>query len=488
MFRSRVGCTIYDILCSNDPVAFCVPHSISSGESSESEQFPRNFRKQLTNSQNHTGADRSSRPEPEHQIASRASRMLTDSATTVELPTPPPLPVPSANRAGVVVTDEIGFQDSGALLGPFPIPWRHPIKCALWMIRGLFGVVSLVLLLAVVAAVPVLNFVALGYMLEAEGSVARTGRLRSANPLFRIAPRIGTIALGIFLWLIPLQLLAGQVADAAIIDPTGIAVARLTRIKFVVAAMIAMHLCMALARGGSLGCFFRPVKNFRWLRQRFKSGNYWDQANGHIVQFIGELRLRHHFMLGLKGFAGALIWLAIPTALYAFYDVPKRDTPGAVFVTVIGGLMLVAAFAWVPFLQARLAAENRFRAMFELRAIRRAYRRTPLSWLLAVVLVYALSLPLYIAKVRLLPQDAMWVMTAVFIVTIYPARIVTGWVYHRSMMKQVEASFVWRWLTRLTMIPLLGLYVFLIFFSQAIGEHGKASLFEHHALLLPVPF
>ena len=37
-------------------------------------------------------------------------------------------------------------------------------------------------------------------------------------------------------------------------------------------------------------------------------------------------------------------------------------------------------------------------------------------------------------------------------------------------------------------LPLLGAYIFLLFFTQAIGAHGKAVLFEHHVFLLPVPF
>ena len=463
-------------------------YEVSSGQSSESEHFPQEIRKQLSNQQNDNGADRFSRSEPEPEIASRANRMLLDSSTPGIATPAPATPSPLPKSALPLLSDSEFETRSKALMGPFPVPWRHPIKCAIWLARALFGLVSLVLLLAVVAAVPGLNFVALGYMLEAEGSVARTGKLSNANPLFRIAPRIGAIALGVFLWLIPLQVLAARAADAAIIDPTGVAALRLSRLKFVLAALIATHLCMAIARGGAMGCFFRPIKNFRWLRQQFRNGAYWDNAHRHVVEFVDELRIRHHFVLGLKGFVGAMVWLAIPTALYAFYDVPKRDSPGAIFVTVIGGLMLILAFAWVPFLQARLAAENRFRAMFELKAIRQAFRRSPLCWLLAVVLVYALSLPLYVTKVRLLPQDAMWLLTAVFIVTIYPARIVTGWVYHRAMSHESDASFIWRWASRLTMAPLLALYVFLIFFSQAIGEHGKASLFEHHALLLPVPF
>lgn len=417
--------------------------------------------------------------------ASRADRMLLDTSP-IALGHSPKLPPPLPQES---VPANIALEPrSAALLGPFPVPWRHPLKCIAWIVRALFGTASLVLLLAVVAAIPILNFVALGYMLEAEGSVARTGRLRSANPLFRLAPRIGSIALGVFLWLIPLQVVAGRMADAAIIDPTGAAARSLGRLKIFLVIAISTHLCMALARGGTLGCFFRPIKNFRWLRQRFRDGDYWDHAHYHVMDFISELRIRHHFMLGLKGAFGAMIWLIVPTALYAFYSVESRDNPGGVIVTVLGGVLLLIVFAWLPFLQARFAAENRLRAMFELRAIRRAFRRSPLTWLGAVVVVYVLALPLYLTKARLLPADAMWLITAVFIVTMYPARIATGWVYHRAMNRPREAWFGWRWASRLAMIPLLATYVFLVFFSQAIGEHGKAGLFEHHAFLLPVPF
>jgi hypothetical protein len=38
------------------------------------------------------------------------------------------------------------------------------------------------------------------------------------------------------------------------------------------------------------------------------------------------------------------------------------------------------------------------------------------------------------------------------------------------------------------LLPLVGAYVFVLFFTQFVGEHGKGVLFEHHALLLPVPF
>src|SRR5262245_36568706 len=87
-----------------------------------------------------------------------------------------------------------------------------------WTIRSLFGIVSLVLMLAVVAAIPIVNFLALGYLLEVEGRVARSGRLRDAFPLVDLAPRLGSMVLGMLLWLVPLRLLAGAAADARLIE------------------------------------------------------------------------------------------------------------------------------------------------------------------------------------------------------------------------------------------------------------------------------
>ncbi|HAH44022.1 MAG TPA: hypothetical protein DCM07_04065, partial [Planctomycetaceae bacterium] len=104
---------------------------------------------------------------------------------------------------------------------PFPHLLRHPLKAAFWMIRMAFGIACLVLFLALIAAVPIVNFIALGYLLDVEGRVARTGKIRLAFPLLDIAPRLGMIVIGVVLWLIPLFLLAGAAADAHLIDPGG---------------------------------------------------------------------------------------------------------------------------------------------------------------------------------------------------------------------------------------------------------------------------
>jgi hypothetical protein len=182
---------------------------------------------------------------------------------------------------------------------------------------------------------------------------------------------------------------------------------------------------------------------------------------------------------------GAFLWLVIPTFLFAVADKPEG---GAVIVTLLGGVLLMLVFSWLPFLQARFAAENRLSAFFEWRSVRSLFGKAPLAFLFAILGVYVLALPLYLSKVALPPRDALVLLTPLFIISIYPAKVLTGWAYHRAMVKEEPARFWWRWPARWLMVPLLAAYVFLLYFTQFIGAEGKGVLFQHHAFLLPVPF
>ena len=361
----------------------------------------------------------------------------------------------------------------------------HPIQAAGWMIRMVFGIICLVAMLAIISAIPIVNFLALGYMLEVEGRMARTGKLRFAFPLLDLAPRLGSIVIGIWVCVLPIRFLAGSAAAAAIIEPGSGTAAFLNGLKYVVSIGMTVHLCLALARGGTFGCFLRPIKNLRWLIRRIGDGDYLETAERGVVDFVTRLRLQHHFWLGFRGFVGAFAWLLIPTLLYASFQSALK--PGQLLLTIPGGVMLLVVFQWVPFLQARFAGEQRLRAMFELRAIRDLFKRTPIAWLISIILIYVLSLPMYLFKIVLPPRDALWSVTFVFIISIYPAKVLTGWAYHRAAVRPNHAWFGWRWVSRTVMIPLLALYVFLLFFTPAIAEHGRQVLYEHQAFLLPFP-
>ncbi|MSR56227.1 MAG: hypothetical protein EXS05_00950 [Planctomycetaceae bacterium] len=235
-----------------------------------------------------------------------------------------------------------------AVAAPRPGLLRRCFSLIGWSLRSLFGIASLILLLAVIAAIPIVNFLALGYLLEVEGRVARSGRLRDAFPLVGLAPRLGSIFLGLTLWVIPLRFLANAAADARLIEPGSRLELGLHRLIVVLAVVIAVHLCLALARGGSLGAFVRPIRNIRWLFARWREGDYWSHADSAVHEFVSELKLKHHFWLGLRGYAGAMIWLIVPTALFA----ATNKTEGLpILATLVGGgaadagFQLVAVFA-----------------------------------------------------------------------------------------------------------------------------------------------
>lgn len=370
----------------------------------------------------------------------------------------------------------------------FPVPWKHPIKFVVLVISRLFAFVSLMLVLAVLAAIPIVNFFVLGYFLNVEGRVARSGKIRDGFPLLDIAPRFVTIAAGIWIFLLPLRFLSSFAADARLIDPGAAADVNFHIGLSIAWVLITTHLIFALARGGSFWCFVRPFKNIRWTLKQLRKGSYFAHADQKIQEFVQRMEIRKHYSLGFRGFAVALLWLFIPTVLFSIAEEPEGFQ---ILLTVVGGFLLAITLSWAPFLQARFACEGNFSAGMQLREVRSLYAHSPIVWSLSLVVLYVLALPLYLFKAFLLPADAMWLITLIFVVTIYPTRILLGWVYHRAVKKreaEKKAHWTVRWLFGTLIILLLGVFVFILFFTQFLGEEGKLVLFHHHSLLLPAPF
>lgn len=393
-----------------------------------------------------------------------------------------PVPVPPIP---VSLTPVPSLVDQLVARAQCPHPLWHPLRFAGWGISMLFGLVTMVLALAILAAIPIVNFIALGYLLDVEGRVARSGKIRDAFPLLPLAPRIGSMVIGIWLFLLPLRLLAWTAADARLISPGSAADRGWHFALRASMVLVTVHICLALARGGRFSTFFRPIKNLRWFWTQCRDASYWDRAEHAVWEFLTRIRRTHFFWLGVKGWVGAFLWLVLPTAIFAAANKPNG---GAAFVSIVGGVLLSIVFAWIPFLQARYAAEGRLSAYKELRTIRELYRRAPVCWSLAAILTYALSLPLFFATIVLPPQDALWMVTPIFIVSIFPTRVITGWAYYQAVQRTQRAWFSLRLLMSLVLMPTLMFYTFILFFTQFIGSSGKLVLFQHHALLLPRPF
>jgi hypothetical protein len=142
----------------------------------------------------------------------------------------------------------------------------------------------------------------------------------------------------------------------------------------------------------------------------------------------------------------------------------------------------------LPFLQTHFAVQNRLRAMFDLRAARDHFRRAPIAYWLALAITLLFALPLYLLKIEPPPRELWWTLTIFFILFIYPARLLTGWAVGRALHHQQPRLFLVRWLSRLAAIPVVLFYILILFFTQYTSFLGPASILEHHAFLLPVPF
>lgn len=371
-------------------------------------------------------------------------------------------------------------------LPPCPHPLRHPLRALGWLVTVASGLVSLVAILAVLAAIPVVNFLALGYLLEAEGRVVRSGRFRDGMPFAGALPRLGAVALGVWFWLAVVRLVALAAADAALVDPGGPAATRWAALRGAVTCLVGSHVALALFAGGGLAAFFRPLRNLRLFLAACRNGQVWRGTAAGLAHALDVIRPGRLFSLGVRGFIGGFVWIAIPTILFASLRETRR--PGQVLVVLLGGGLLAVVLSWVPFLQARFAAENRLAAFRDVGAVREAWRRAPVAMFLAVVVLYAASLPLPLFKVLAPPRDVVPFLTPIFVLTIYPARLVVARATAWAATRPARRWLVVRAAVGLALVPLFGFYLFLLFFTPAIDALGRRVLFDHHALLLPSPF
>ena len=400
-----------------------------------------------------------------------------------------------ADIGDVAATTQVDCGQSAQLflkarLGPGHFPgFLRPFKSLWWLIHMAFGTVCLVLMLAVLAAIPGLNLLTLGYMLDGQKRVALSGRLREGFPLMSLAPRLGCVAFFVLLFLLPIRILATQ-CNAALIVRHGTAVSSESLLMglTILKTLTAGHLILAIACGGSASCFVRPIRNLRWLLRELRAGRYVSTVDKWAGEAMLILRPWYHFVLGLKSVVGAFLWLLMPTALLVAYSAPGRVSPGFAVLSFLGGLCMIFVAAWLPALQVHQAVEGKFRAIFQLRAARHVIRNAPISWLITSVVLYAMTLPLYLAKIRLLPSDAFLVLTPIFVLATYPSRILIAWACHRGINREKPAWFWFRWGARLAAVPLLAAYVLFLFLTPTVSELGKAAPLENHAFMSPVPY
>jgi hypothetical protein len=350
------------------------------------------------------------------------------------------------------------------------------------VVEWLCGALTLTVTLAVLSVIPILNFLSLGYLLEASGRVARTKRLRAGFVGVRKAAVFGRIIVGTWLILWPLRFIASMEKDAKLIADGS--VARGWRIAFFIFGALSIgHIVWACLRGGKLRHFLwpAPIRFIKWLRT---SGKLEKIRTG-IVDYVIGLRIGHYFRLGAFGFFGGVLWLAIPVSLLiigAFLP-----PAGGFLLALLGGGLLFLVALYLPFIQAHYAVENRFGAMFELGRVRQLFRQAPVAFWTALFITLLFSLPLYLLKIEFPPREIAWLPSLFFVAFIFPARLLTGWAMGRALKREQPRHFIFRWLARFSVIPVGGFYVLIVYLTQYLSWHGAFSLIEQHAFLVPSP-
>ena len=348
-------------------------------------------------------------------------------------------------------------------------------------IDRVFGAVSTAVLLAVIATIPILQLFALGYLLNAAGRFAKTGKLRDGFVGVRQASRIGQFAVGCWLWALPFRLALSMNHDAMLIAPGSpqvIFTGRLSAVLGIVAIVVALA---ALSQGGQLVHFFRPLRATIRLVRQLRKGDYLRDAWARMVRFVTAFGAPKIFSMGFRGYLGAALLLLLPTTLIAV-------SGGKGLLVLVGMGMLVVVLVYLPFLQIHFAVHDSFNRIFQVDAVQFLFKRAPIAFFIAFLSTLLFALPLYALKIELVPRDALWLPSAVFIVTIFPTKLLAAWAYHRGAKRDAPRHGFWIWTMRVAMIPVALTYSFVVFLSQYLGWHGALGLYEHHAFLLPVPF
>ena len=402
----------------------------------------------------------------------------------------------------------------------------------------LFGLASVIGCLAVLSAIPIVQFVSLGYLLEASSRIAKSGRIRDGFIDISKFARIGSMVIGTWLLLLPLRYLSSLSLDAHLVDPGSFS-ARAYRIALLVCTVMMIgHILLAWYSGGKLRHFFWPLlapfqaaalflfggiigPMLRPLIHRMspkladdlyverpltawfppailyagiRRRHFYREARDAVWDFVVGLNLPQYFWLGLRGFAGALLWLLVPVVLLIGGSTIPNG--GLAFLSGwLGALLLTVVLAHLLILQTHFASQKRFLAFFEVLRSWSLFQRAPLAWWLALTLGLLASVPLYLATIELTQRELTYLISLFFVALLLPARLLAGWAMGRSLKHESQG----RPLTTMRFVlstffvlpataPVILFYIVILWASQYTSWFGPASLLVQHAFMVPVPF
>lgn len=343
---------------------------------------------------------------------------------------------------------------------------------------------GLTVLLAVTTAVPIVQLAALGYILYAASRLSSGRPWREALPGRRIAGRMSTfIGWMVLLWL-PVWFVTDLSYRAQLLVP-GSPQATAWRLgSFASAAAWTIWVVWAALRGGRWWHFIWPAP-ILFVKQIWRP-SLWSGAADRLWDLAVSLRFPQLWWLGARAAAGALVWLAIPVSLMVI-GLRAQQLQVAGLLGFIGAMLLTWVMMVLPQAQIVFAERNQFRALFDVREVRKRFMHAPIAVALTLVILYALCMPLYLMRIEATPQELAWLPSLVYIVMMLPAKILMGGALGYAARRPKRRMWLLRW-------PVFGLliagslfYVGSLYIGQFIAWQGVYVMYLQHAVMVPTP-
>ncbi len=417
--------------------------------------------------------------------------------------TEPPITQPAERSLDTNISSETSGNPK--LLAPRKRTWLNlPIR----VIVASWEVVSVYVLLASVAAIPVIQFASLGYLLYSASRLAEGQPWRSCLPGARISGRITLFMLLAAICWLPVWLVTDLSYSAQLLQPDSLS-ALFWRIgAFMITLTWLAHVTWAAVRGGRWWHFVWPAP-IRFLLQGFRPST-WRRASDQLFELVDSLQLPRLWWLGLRAAVGAIAWTCVPVSLMIIGLRAQGDGPFGL-VGLLGAVSMGLIMLYLPFLQLQLAQTGRFNEVFNVIEVRRRFVAAPLAHAFALLLLCGLSIPLYVLRIEATPSELLWAPALVFVVFMMPAkwilgaamgyadsrRIAAGAVPYqsewattaekRAALRLGRRSWILRWPARTVSLASVAIYVGSLYVAQLVAGQGAWVMYFQHAVLVPAP-
>ncbi len=406
-------------------------------------------------------------------------------------------------------------ETASRLSGPLGLLWRLP-----WATLGAaWRFSSVVVLLAVVAAIPIVQFASLGYILYSSARLSQGRRWRECLPGSVVAGRITQFTLCAFLLWLPVWFVTDLAYSAQLVSPGSSSAASWRMGAFVVAGIWVLLVGWAACRGGKIQHFLWPAP-IRFLKESWRPA-MWSAASDRLFAIVESIRFPKLWLLGVKAAAGALIWTFIPVSLMI---VGLRGEAGITgLLGLVGAVCMMVVMLYLPFLQIQMASSGKFIDLFRVKLVRHRFCFSPFAHAFTLMLLCLACLPLYLLRIEATPAALLWAPSLVFVLFMMPVKWLLGAAmgYARTrelaaraaslseqapehlLEKQVVHGPVvaeaakrsrrgvrhWslRWPARFIAFASVAVYVGSLYVAQLVAGQGILVMYFQHAFLVPAP-